>query len=69
MGAIAKAHFNVVTLAGNHVWDSYAPAIEDTIELLKEYGILYASAGMNLEEARRPAIIGKKRRQDRVSRV
>ncbi len=60
MGAIAKAHFNVVTLAGNHVWDSGAPAIEDTIELLKQYGILYAGAGMNLEQARRPAIIEKK---------
>jgi len=58
--ALHTAGFNVCTLAGNHVWDSGAPAIEDTIAGLKEYGIAYAGAGMNLEEAKRPAIIEKK---------
>jgi len=36
MRAVSAAHFNVVTLSGNHVWDSGAPGIEDTIELLKQ---------------------------------
>ena len=60
MSAVAAAHFNVVTLAGNHVWDSGEPGIEDTMELLKQHGILFTGAGMNLEEARRPAVMEKK---------
>jgi len=59
MKSVAAAHFNVVTLAGNHVWDSGEPGIEDTIGLLKQYGILYTGAGMNIEEARRPAVMEK----------
>ena len=31
LGALASAGFNVITLAGNHVWDMGAPGIEDTI--------------------------------------
>ncbi len=60
MNAVAAAHFNVVTLAGNHVWDSGEPGIEDTMELLKQHGILFTGAGMTLEEARRPAVMEKK---------
>jgi len=60
MRAVSAAHFNVVTLAGNHVWDSGAPGIEDTIELLKQYGMLYTGAGINIEEARRPAVMERK---------
>jgi poly-gamma-glutamate capsule biosynthesis protein CapA/YwtB (metallophosphatase superfamily) len=60
MGAVAAAHFNVLTLSGNHVWDSGEPGIEDTIELLKHYGILYTGAGMNIEEARHPALMERK---------
>jgi poly-gamma-glutamate synthesis protein (capsule biosynthesis protein) len=60
MGAVAAAHFNVVTLAGNHVWDSGETGIEDTMELLKQHGIQFTGAGMNLEEARRPAVMEKK---------
>lgn len=60
MRAVSVAHFNVVTLSGNHVWDSGVPGIEDTIELLKQYGIFYTGAGMNIEEARRPAVMERK---------
>ena len=60
MRAVAAAHFNVVTLAGNHVWDSGEPGIEDTRELLKQHGILFTGAGMSLEEARRPAVMERK---------
>ena len=55
--ALSKANVNVVTLAGNHVWDSGAPGIEDTITGLKSLGIDYTGAGMNLAEAKRPCII------------
>ena len=57
--ALAEAGFNVVTLAGNHVWDSGAPGIEDTINGLLNFNIAHTGAGMNIEAARQPAIIGK----------
>ena len=55
--ALASAGFNVITLAGNHTYDQGAPAIEDTIAGLKKLGIAYTGAGMNIDEARTPAII------------
>jgi len=57
MGALASAGFNVITLAGNHVWDMGTPGIQDTISGLRNYGIAVCGAGMNIGEARRPAII------------
>jgi poly-gamma-glutamate synthesis protein (capsule biosynthesis protein) len=57
MRALADTGFNVITLAGNHVWDSGAPGIEDTINGLRKYGISTAGAGMNIDEARMPAIL------------
>jgi poly-gamma-glutamate capsule biosynthesis protein CapA/YwtB (metallophosphatase superfamily) len=57
MSAIPFAGFNVITLAGNHVWDSGPPGIEDTIAGLQNYGIAVVGAGMNIDEARRPAIV------------
>jgi len=55
--ALASAGFNVVTLAGNHVWDLGAPGIEDSIIGLRNFGIAAVGAGMNIDEARKPAII------------
>ena len=60
MAALAGAGFNVITLAGNHVWDKGAPGIEDSITGLKGYGIAVTGAGMNIDEARIPAIIERK---------
>jgi poly-gamma-glutamate synthesis protein (capsule biosynthesis protein) len=57
MGALADSGFKVITLASNHVWDMGAPGIEDTITGLQNYGIAVIGAGMNIDEARRPAII------------
>jgi poly-gamma-glutamate synthesis protein (capsule biosynthesis protein) len=57
MEALATAGFDVITLAGNHTWDSGAPGIEDTIDGLRNLGITPVGAGMNLDEARKPAII------------
>jgi len=60
MGAIASANFNVITLAGNHTFDSGAPGIEDTIAGFQSYGIAVTGAGMNIDEARKPAVIERK---------
>jgi len=55
--ALYDAGFNVVTLAGNHVWDSGIPGIEDTLSGLQSYGIAGVGIGMNIDEARRPVIV------------
>jgi poly-gamma-glutamate capsule biosynthesis protein CapA/YwtB (metallophosphatase superfamily) len=57
MKAMADAGFNVITLAGNHAYDQGAPAIEDTIAGLKKLGVAYCGAGMNIDEARAPAML------------
>jgi poly-gamma-glutamate synthesis protein (capsule biosynthesis protein) len=60
MGTLAHSGFNVITLAGNHVWDLGTPGIEDTLAGLRNYGIATVGAGMNIDEARKPAIIERK---------
>ncbi len=55
--ALISAGFNVVTLAGNHIWDAGIVGIEDTIQWLKKHDIAFVGAGMNIKEARRPVII------------
>jgi poly-gamma-glutamate capsule biosynthesis protein CapA/YwtB (metallophosphatase superfamily) len=57
MKALADAGFNVITLAGNHVWDSGAAGIEDTLTGFRNLNIATVGAGMNIDEARKPAII------------
>ena len=57
MNALAAAGFNVITLAGNHIWDMGAPGIEDTVTGLGNLGIAVTGGGMNIDEARKPAII------------
>lgn len=55
--ALSRAGFNIATLAGNHIADAGPDAIEDTISKLREVGIATTGAGMNLTEARQPAIV------------
>ena len=55
--ALVKAKFQVVTLANNHIMDFGPVALGDTIATLDTAGIAHAGAGMNLEEARRPALV------------
>jgi poly-gamma-glutamate synthesis protein (capsule biosynthesis protein) len=57
MNALAAAGFNVITLAGNHIWDMGAPGIEDTVKGLNKLGIAVTGGGMNIDEARKPAVI------------
>lgn len=51
--------FNVVSLANNHIWDLGLDGLRNTIKHLNDNGILYCGAGMNLEDASRPAVIEK----------
>ena len=52
--------FNVATTASNHAWDSGVAGVEDSINGLREAGFDTVGMGMNLEEARKPAIIDNK---------
>jgi hypothetical protein len=57
ISALHSAGFNVITLASNHIFDLGAPGVEDTIAGLKNYGIAVVGAGMNIDEAKRPAVV------------
>ncbi|MFC1532299.1 CapA family protein [Thermodesulfobacteriota bacterium] len=55
--ALTYAGFNIVTLAGNHLWDAGLPGMEDTMGWLREHDIAFVGAGMNIDEARKPVIM------------
>jgi len=57
LAALKRAGFQVATLAGNHISDAGPEGIEDTIATLRKLGIATTGAGMNLAEARQPAIV------------
>lgn len=52
--------FDVVGLAGNHAMDFGPDGLRQTISALHDRGIATVGAGMNIEEARRPAIVERK---------
>lgn len=56
---VKEMGFDIVSLANNHVWDLGREGLENTIRILRENGIRYCGAGMDLEEASRPAVIEK----------
>ncbi len=60
--ALKKAGVRVVTLANNHSMDFGPLALRDTLTVLDENDILYTGAGMDLDEARAPAILTVKGR-------
>jgi poly-gamma-glutamate capsule biosynthesis protein CapA/YwtB (metallophosphatase superfamily) len=55
--ALKSAGIGVVTLANNHALDFGPLALRDTLASLDENGILYTGAGMDLDDARAPAIV------------
>jgi len=55
--AVSHAGFTAVTLAGNHIADCGEEGIADTIAALDQLGVKHAGAGMDLAEARRPAML------------
>jgi poly-gamma-glutamate synthesis protein (capsule biosynthesis protein) len=55
--ALNSAGIRVVTLANNHSMDFGPLALRDTLASLEENGILYTGAGMDLDDARTPALV------------
>ncbi len=55
--ALKDSGIDVVSFANNHVGDYGRPAFEDTLQRLRDTGILSCGAGMNRTEAETPAIV------------
>lgn len=55
--ALKEAGVRVVSLANNHAMDFGPLALQDTLATLSENGILFSGAGMNLDDARSPALL------------
>lgn len=54
---LVSSGFDLVTLAGNHLMDAGVEGLEDTTNWLRKHQIQYVGAGMNINEAKQPAII------------
>ncbi|MCI3244962.1 CapA family protein [Streptomyces spinosisporus] len=57
LGALSRAGFHAVTLAGNHIADAGAEGVLDTVRHARAHGLATAGAGPSLAEARQPALI------------
>ena len=57
LAALGRAGFHVASLAANHLYDEGAAGVSDTLAGLRAQAIAPFGAGMNLDEARRPAIV------------
>ncbi len=55
--ALLNAGFSVVSLANNHAMDQGVEGLKHTLEALDLVGIKHTGAGMNLAEARKPALL------------
>lgn len=55
--ALARAGFDAMTLAGNHIADRGPEGIADTVALLRRLDIACCGAGASIDEARSPAIL------------
>jgi poly-gamma-glutamate capsule biosynthesis protein CapA/YwtB (metallophosphatase superfamily) len=56
-GGLIKAGFDVVTLANNHMLDYGLEGLSNTIKTLDSIGVAFCGAGLNLKQAREPALI------------
>jgi len=54
---VADAGFDVVTLAHNHTFDQGPYGITDTIEAAENSGMVAVGAGLDIHQARKPAIL------------
>ncbi|CAL9674277.1 CapA family protein [Streptomyces sp. enrichment culture] len=55
--ALAEAGFDIVTLAGNHIYDAGDTGVTDTVANARRAGLATVGAGTNLDEARTPAVV------------
>jgi len=60
ISGLSEAGFDLVSLANNHIMDYGAGALKTTLSLLKEEGIGFSGAGLDIEEARRLAIVERR---------
>lgn len=60
---IAKAGFDVLALANNHMGDYGDDALLETLEVLTANNLQYCGAGHNLQAARQPAIVKSRNAQ------
>lgn len=63
LAALPRAGIQVATLAGNHMHDAGPEGIADTVATLRGLGLATAGAGMNLAEARTPALVERRGRR------
>jgi poly-gamma-glutamate capsule biosynthesis protein CapA/YwtB (metallophosphatase superfamily) len=54
---LARSGIDIVTLASNHITDQGVDALQETMDLLDDAGVRWFGAGMNLAQARKPAVI------------
>ena len=59
--ALKLGGFDVLSFASNHCMDLGPDAMLETITVLRENGFTVIGAGKNIEEARKPAILERKR--------
>jgi len=59
VATLTAAGIDVVSLANNHIFDWGPEALQDTVILLDEAGIIHAGAGQNYEAAHTPAVISR----------
>lgn len=59
VSAMARAGFDAVSLAGNHMADRGPEGIDDTIAALRHAQVEYTGAGLNLNAARTPAFMDR----------
>ncbi len=57
---LSHAGFDLVSLANNHIMDYGVKPLRTTLSLLKREGIGCSGAGLDIGEARRPAILDRK---------
>lgn len=57
LDAVADAGFDVITLAGNHMFDQGPYGVLDTIAAVRARGMEPVGAGPTIAEARRPAVV------------
>jgi len=54
---LKAAHFRIVSLANNHAMDCSRPGLVETMEHLRDAGIMWCGAGMTRQRAHAPTIL------------